>query len=521
MIYETLFLYNMLDGKMYPHLAESWSWATTYNIRIVLRRDVHFNNGQPLTAADVANSWTIHREYQTSSSGDWTANYLLDVVAIDNSTVEIRGNPQRFNPVAMTDSLCSRYITSKAEWDRILRETDPGRGTPTSDRLAVGRYANLDPVATGAYKPYFWDDTRCVLLRDDNYWGRSKYGRLPEPRYIAHAIYRDNPAGDAAFAANQVDVSQQFISNVWTMWERGLPIETYIPQPPYYFPGVIPTLIYNTQRPGLNEAVVRKAINLSLDYPTMAQNAASGYSAAVVSSYMVPIPQENALVDWDALKPYQWSDNRTERIAQANRELDAAGWVRGADGVRAKGGVRLAFTAICPTGWTDFNATLEVVAQSARDVGISIVTEFPTSQVVTERRENGNFDINLNNIGGVGPNNPWGRFNQAFNYTQLPPVGTTNNIGNWGRWTYPGLDDMLVELTTANDARKKEIYTQLNIIFLQEHPVGVAWYRPVFFHTVNTSTWIGFPRMNDGTNVPPTLLSDGYGYMGMFNIRAR
>jgi peptide/nickel transport system substrate-binding protein len=239
---------------------------------------------------------------------------------------------------------------------------------------------------------------------------------------------------------------------------------------------------------------------------------------------MVPVPSEQALVDWDALKPYQWSDNRADRIAQANRELDAAGWVRGADGVRAKGGVRLSFTAICPTGWSDFQATLEVVAQSTRDVGILVVTEYPTSQTVTQRRENGDFDINLNNIGGngIGLYNPWGRWNQAFSTRELPPVGTTNNVGNWGRYENAEVDRLIGELSReTNDARKKEMYTRLNIIFLQENPVGVAWYRPQNFHTVNTSVWEGFPRLGDGSNVPPDLLSDGYGFVGLFNIRAK
>jgi len=154
-----------------------------------------------------------------------------------------------------------------------------------------------------------------------------------------------------------------------------------------------------------------------------------------------------------------------------------------------------------------------------------ISTEYPTSSVTTERRETGNFDINLNNIGGnsIGPNNPWGRFNQAFNSAQLPPEGTRNSVGNWGRWKNEEVDRLILEAATANDARKKEIYTRLNIIYLQEHPVGVAWYRPLRFHTVNTSVWEGFPRLNDGSNppIPPTLCIDGYGLMALYNLRAK
>ena len=518
LLYETLFLYNRVDGKVYPHIGETYTW-NGYNLRVTLRKDVHFNNGQKLTAADVVNSWTIHKEYTTGSSSQWTAQYLLDVVVIDDYTLEFRANPQKFNPISITDSLYSRYITSKAEIDRILKIVDPARGSAQSNKNALASYPNGEPVATGAYKPLFNDDTRVVLIRDDNYWGKAKYGKLPAPKYIAHMIYKDNPAGDAAFEAGQVDVSQQFINQVWNMFPKG--IETYLPQAPYYFPGVIPTLIYNTRKPGLNDPVVRKAINLCLDYPTMANNAASGYSAPAGSHFMLPIPAETALVDWDQLKQYQWGDNRADRVAQANRELDAAGWVRGADGVRAKGGVRLAFTAICPTGWTDFQATLEVVAQSSKDVGISVVTEYPTSQVVTTRREEGDFDINLNNTGGSGTGlySPWGRWNQAMGSNDIPPVGTRNPVGNWGRWENAEFNQILLQLASETDAaKKKQMYTRLNIIFLQENPVGVAWYRPQNFHTVNTTVWTGFPKLGDGTNIPPDLCSEGYGFLSLFRL---
>jgi peptide/nickel transport system substrate-binding protein len=237
---------------------------------------------------------------------------------------------------------------------------------------------------------------------------------------------------------------------------------------------------------------------------------------------MIPIPAEQSLVDWDALKPYQWSDDRDARLVQANADLDAAGWAKGADGIRAKGGVKLSYVAECPTGWSDFQAALEVVAQSSKDVGIDIKTSFPQSPVWDEHRFNTTFDIVLHNYGGVGPSNPWGRFNNAMGSADMPPEGVPNSIQNWGRWVNQEVNQLLDQISKETDPAKiKQYYTRLNIIFLEEVPVAVTMYRPLRFHTVNNTVWEGFPKLNDGSNVPPTLLIDGYGITGLYNLKAK
>jgi len=50
-------------------------------------------------------------------------------------------------------------------------------------------------------------------------------------------------------------------------------------------------------------------------------------------------------------------------------------------------------------------------------------------------------------------------------------------------------------------------------------PCAGLMYRPWVFHTVNTSVWTGFPKLNDGTNVPPTILINGYGIKALYNLK--
>ena len=509
LVFESLFTFNLLDGKLYPQIGDSYTW-NGQTMTIQLNKNVKFSDGSALTAADVVYTYELGKRYNTRFSGYW--NYISSVTAQGDYTVIIQGNSKNFNPKYVEQSISELQITSKAYWEKQ---------NLGSDQAAILNFQGWDCLGTGPYKFFYWDDTKIVMIRNDSYWGQhsSRYGKLPPPKYIAHNIYKDNASGDEAFFAGQVDVSQQFISQVWRMWERGAPIETYIPQPPYYFPGTIPMIIFNTQKPGLNDAAVRRAIAMVVDYDLIGVNAMSGYTAKLVPSLMLPVPAEQALVDWNALKQYQWEGID---IAGANRILDQAGWVRGSDGVRAKGGVKLSFQAECPHGWADWNASLEVVAQAGRQIGIDITTYFPEAPVYTTDQQTGNFDILMMSPGGAGIASPWIRAYAALGSQNLPPVGTPNTVQNMGRWVNSRANQIIDAIAAETDTAKlKSLWTELNVIYLQEMPTAGLMYRPWVFHTVNSSVWTGYPKINDGSNVPPTLLCDGYGIKGLYNIKLK
>jgi peptide/nickel transport system substrate-binding protein len=518
LIYETLFVYDLLTGTLKPQLADSYAWSGQ-TLTIQLNRNVKFWDGKPMTSADVVNSYQLQKTYATGGSAWWP--YIDSVIAQGDYTVVIKGNPSNFNPKHIENSISALYITQKAEMDKVVASIG-------NSESALGLWTNYNPdgtiatqSGTGPYKPYISDETKAVLQRVDSYWGVVRYGKLPPPRYIAHAIYKDNAAGDAAFRAAEVDIAQQFISSVWTMFNVN--VSTYIPQAPYYFPGQIPMIVYNTKDPRLADAAVRKAIAMALVYDTIGQNAMSGYTAPLTASLMLPTPAEHALVDAAALKPYQWSGNLREAIATANKLLDDAGWVKGADGIRAKGGVKLSgLRAECPQGWSDWNATLEVVAQAGKQIGIDIQTYFPIYTVYVQDLQNCTFDIIMYSYGGVGISNPWGRAYAAMSSSELPPEGTPNSVGNFGRWINREANDIITQIATETDAaRLKQLWTRLNIIYLQEMPCAGLMYRPGVFHTVNETVWTGYPKMNDGSGVPPTLCIDGYGIKGLYNLRIK
>jgi peptide/nickel transport system substrate-binding protein len=360
-----------------------------------------------------------------------------------------------------------------------------------------------------------------VFQRVDTYWGQtpSKYGKLPVPKYIAHRIFSDRDSEEAAFKRGEVDVSQQFIPQVGELRESNPRIKTYLSDAPYYLPATIPFLVFNTKRPGLDELAVRKAIAMSLDYHLIGQKALSNYTAPMAASLMLPNPLEQSLIDADALKPYQWQHGDVEG---ANALLDQAGWVRSPTGIRTKGGVRLSFTAECPIGSFDGQTTLEIISQSSKAIGIDIKPTVSAKEVWQDNQENGTFDMTIHSYGGPSPASPWNRAYQAMDSADLPPEGIPNPIQNWGRWINPVAQDLIARLILETDpAVLTALWTQLNILYLQNLPCVGLMYRPLWFHTVNTSVWEGFPQMDDGSVIPPTLCTDGYGIRALYKIKPK
>jgi peptide/nickel transport system substrate-binding protein len=350
------------------------------------------------------------------------------------------------------------------------------------------------------------------------------WGKLPAPKYLAHVIYKDNPSGFTALQAGDVDVSQQFNANVQDLWLKdGLPVSTYLADAPYMVAASLPTAYFNLKSYGLDQVAVRKAIAMAVDYDTIIANAMTNQSptfAQVPRSVMNPTAGEQAMYDQGAVADLQWIGNDIEG---ANALLDEAGIKDSdGDGLREYKGKNLSYKALCPNGWTDWQAAIEIVAAAGEKIGIDITTEFPEwsvyQTVFTDATVN-NYDIFMVWSNGASPTSPWGRARQLMSSEY---VGTTNNWnGNWGGYSNERVDELLALIPHETDeAKLKEYYTELTQIYLTDVPSFTLMYRPDQFHTVNESVWTNFPNAEDGTNppVPPTDLCKGYGIAGLYNL---
>ena len=523
-MFETPYMYNMLDGQLYPLLADGdYSWNDDLTeLTFKIKPAAMWSDGTPVTAEDVAYTWASHVKYETNT-GVGYQEFIDNVEAVDEQTVVIKAKlndaGQAVNPLQIISYISNPYVIQKA-WTEKLEERAGG------DPAAFKADGGEDVVYSGPYHQFFNDDTRVVLIRDDDYWGQdaSMWGKLPPPKYLVHAIYADNNAGLVAFKAGEVDVSQQFNANVQELWlDEGLPVSTYLPEAPYSITASLPTAYYNLNSFGLDDPVVRKAIAMAVDYDTIIANAMTNQSPTfeqVPRSVMNPTDGEQALYDHEAVADLQWAGNDIEG---ANALLDEAGIVdTDGDGIREIDGQNLSYRALCPNGWSDWQAAIEIVAAAGDNIGIDITSEFPEwgvyQTVFTDAAVN-DYDIFMVWSDGASPTNPWGRVRQFMSSEFAGTSGNWN--GNWGGYVNPRIDEIIAEIPNTTDPdRLKELYTEATEIYLTDVPSFTLMYRPDEFHAVNESVWTNFPQVDDGTDppVPPMLTIDGYSMAGLYNL---
>lgn len=526
-MFETPYLYDMLDGQVYPLLADgpyTWNDAHT-EITFKIKAAAHWSDDTPVTAHDVAYTWATHIKYMTPT-GAGNVDYIEDIVAADDSTVVIKAklsdDGTAVNPLIVQAYVSTNYVIQKA-WTETLE------ARANFDATALLADTAEDVVYSGPYHGYFWDESKVIYIRDDNYWGQdaSMWGKLPVPKYLAHNIFADNAAGTTALKAGEVDVSQQFNSNVQDLWlVDGLPISTYLPEAPYGIGASLPTAFYNLNSHGLDNVAVRKAIAIAVDYPTIIANAMTNQSATfeqVPRSLMNPTAGEQAMYDHAAVADLQWAGNDIEG---AKALLDEAGIVdTDGDGWRELDGQPLRYVATCPNGWSDWQAAIEVVAAAGAQIGIDITTNYPewsVYQTVVTKSDAPlpeGYDIFMMWSDGAGPTQPWSRIRKLLSSEF---IGMTSNWnGNWGGYSNPEADALIQAIPTVTDeAQLKEMYTELVRIYLTDVPSFTLMYRPQSFHTVNESVWTNFPYDGDGTNppVPPLDMTDGWGIAGLYNL---
>jgi peptide/nickel transport system substrate-binding protein len=521
-IFETPYMYNMIDGEQYPLLADGdWEWNEEMTeITFKLKEAAKWSDGTPVTAEDVAYTYATNVKYETSA-GVGYGEFIETIEAVDPLTVVVKAKlndeGMAVNPLQLIAYISSEYVVQKA-WTEALEER------AGFDATALKEDTGEDFVASGPYTKFYTDDQKVVYVRDDNYWGQdaSMWGKLPVPKYLAHAIYADNAAGFLALKAGEVDVSQQFNANVQELWlVDNLPISTWMDDAPYGLTASLPTAYFNSNSYGLDNLAVRQAIAYAVDYDTIIANAMTNQSPTfdqVPRSVMNPTDGEQALYDQAAVGDLQWVGND---IDGAIAILDAAGIVdTDGDGWRELDGVKLSYNAVCPNGWSDWQAAMEIVAAAGEKIGIEITTLFPewgVYQTVFTDGGQEEYDIFMVWSNGAGPTNPWGRVRQLMSSEFAGLTGNWN--GNWGGYVNPRIDEIIAEIPgTTDQDRLIELYTEATEIYLTDIPSFTLMYRPDQFYTVNETIWTNYPSADDGRNIPPMNLLDGLSIAALYEL---
>ncbi len=521
LIYEALFGYDLLDGSLKGILGKSYTIGDG-RMEIVLNENTRWQDGRALTADDVVYSFELHWKYATTYSS--ALNYFTEIRRIDDHRIEFLLNPDNYNPLIVRDIIASVQILPEAVISVLEKEAfekvaaEAGTAPSNADVLTKIREFKNDkkPVGSGPYTLETYSDNQIVLKRVDNYWGDELHGgKSAVPLFIIHQAYESNDKFNQALQDGKLDISQTFCPKIWEMFSSG--VGTWYAKEPYYIPGIIPALLMSVTKKPFSDVNFRRAVAHAIDYEKIRTEAMYGYSPALKPGLIMPFGAEKEYFSEADAASYGSMYNPDK----ARRILKKAGYRWGADSmliITNPRGEPVTLYATCPSGWTDWEATINIAVAGMRAVGINVEAKFVEYPVWDGSLKSGMFDFTMKTpLPEQAASLPWSRFDQVLSSKNLLPVGEVMYC-NEGRYRNVEADRLLSEIPRTTDpAKVKQLYQELNRLFIAEMPIIPLMYRPWFFYQFSTKYWKNFPT-EQNPYAPPQCLMVGAGVKALWGI---
>jgi peptide/nickel transport system substrate-binding protein len=361
-------------GVPIPALAESWDISPdnlTYTFH--LRKDLKFSDGSPLTADDVAFTWTLlhDKAYDGDSQvpalhvkggeayKEGKASSIEGIKVIDPLTVSV--TLEQPNASALTT--LGSDVLSKAYYGKDYK----------FGQLDYIKKLHEKPVGTGPYKLEKFIPGQEVRFVANEYYYKGK------PK-TEHFIYKTSE-GDtwqfletgeidfASFSATQENIEKL----------KSLGFVNILP----YTPSTYGYLQVNLEHEALKDKKVRQAIAYGLDRQSIYVDANQGAGA------VANIP--SSPISWayteEGINPYKYDPEKAKAL------LDEAGWKVGADGIREKDGKQLTIHYL-GSKKKDTDIFIAVAKENFAELGIKFEPEvFADFNALVSKVEGGDYDL--------------------------------------------------------------------------------------------------------------------------------
>jgi peptide/nickel transport system substrate-binding protein len=254
------------------------------------------------------------------------------------------------------------------------------------------------------------------------------------------------------------------------------------------------SLIPNLTAPGLNDVAVRQAMAYAIDRNKVGQVGEYGEEPGANQSD-IALPTFSAWLDSSAAAKYNYGYDP----AKAKQVLQQAGYTMGSNGIFAKNGKQLSFSVINIGGFSDWVASMSVIQQELKAVGIQITPNNLAQNDFLSRLYSGNYQLAY--YAQTGGPTPYYEFRQWLYSANSAPIGK-NAASNWERYSNPATDTLLNSYAATTDtATQHQIVDQLQQTVLSDVPFipitgDVAWFQ------YNTATFTGWPTPSDPYAIP-------------------
>ncbi len=421
-----------------------------------LKSGLTWSDGSALTSQDVKFSadYCMHPEGGCASASFFDGVERVEVV--DDLTVKITFNqpkPNPYNPLVGAQS----PILQKAQFENC-----------TGARAPECTDANFAPIGTG---PFVVDE-----FKPNDVISMSANPNYRDPAKPAFATLTFKGGGDATAAGRAVMETGEFdyawnlqlAPDVIAKMEKGGKGKAIVGFGPLVerlemnLTDPSPALDADTRatrkapHPFLSDISVRKALSMAIDRELLVE---VGYGkAGKVTCDLVPSPP-NYAAENDYCK--------VQDIAGANALLDSAGWIKGADGIRAKDGVRLSilyqtstnavrqdFQALIKQWWSEIGVETEL-----RNLSASVFFGGDPGSPDTFQKFYADVEMYANIFAGTDPQ----QYLAAYRCGGEPKPESQWQGENINRFCDPAYDALIDELARTGDiAKRGEIAKQMN-----------------------------------------------------------
>lgn len=354
LLYPQLFVYDS-EGNLQPELAqEQTSNPEKTSYRIVLKENVAWDDGTPITVDDVL--FTIEKIKDPNLESPLRPSLSgVEAVRVDDRTIELNLNAS-YSPFisTMTFGILPKHI-----WEEL----------PASSYASLND--NLNKVSAGpfTYRSHKLGSeselTSLSLEKNPGY-----FGDIPRVDRFTFQFY-DNPQELIADFENGVVDSASYI----TLDEDSDNVQTQFIKVPQYF-----AVFFNTKNPFLKNPVAREALSLSFNKDVFIEEIVGEFGERLDG----PLTQYNTYFDPNE---YEFNPERARQILEEDGWVDVDG-----DGIREKDNVRAEITLTAAEG--DYVPEfLQQFQSAAREIGVSVLTNRQTLASIQENSlPNRSFD---------------------------------------------------------------------------------------------------------------------------------
>jgi peptide/nickel transport system substrate-binding protein len=373
-MYEFLTTYDPTDEHPVPALATKWTHSAdgrtwTYTIRT----GATWSDGQPITARDAAFTFNLMMTDKAASTanGNFVANFAK-VAAPNDTTLVIDTKAPQATMLALDVPIVPQHVWAGVrDIGKYTNLPTPGHPVVGSGSFVLTDFKEGQFVKLAANKTY-WRGAPKVDELDFVHFGGTDAevqalikGDIDLVNGLTAAQF-DSLRGHKGITTNQA-VGGRFVDlvmNSGAATNSGIPI--------------------GDGNPNLRDITLRTAIAQAIDPKTLVQKVYGGY-AQVGTGY---IPNKFAAYHWTPDQP------RSFDPAAANRALDAAGYAKGADGVRVgKDGKPLRLRLIGRTDKPEQNQMAAYVKSWLAAIGVGVDVQLVSSNRLNDVTGAGDFDL--------------------------------------------------------------------------------------------------------------------------------